>query len=354
MRSLLGQFYSRIKGSQEDIASEGLTYILQQSISARNAINKIVKSDFGLEFGNMSYSTQNAGDKLERPDISGYDNDGNEVLIMEAKFWAALTENQPVEYLNRLLPKGVLMFICPTLRVRPVFDELVKRINAVSLVHTIDYQSHAITIDETRHIIVKTWNEILGTIKNRLVQDNEQLLISDVDQIIGFCDTIDSNAFLPLQSDDLSPKHARRINSYNDIVDKVVNVLIGHKIVSTPNLKASSKKSGYIKYMKSNHLGMCFNISYEYWASYADTPFWISFKDPASVPWTMPKELIKACKTVASQLSYTFYEVKNREVFFALFPLLDKTEDLVIKDLAEQIIKLIDSLERQMGKTKNE
>jgi hypothetical protein len=31
MASLLGQFYSRIKGSQEDIDSEGLAYILQRS-----------------------------------------------------------------------------------------------------------------------------------------------------------------------------------------------------------------------------------------------------------------------------------------------------------------------------------
>jgi hypothetical protein len=34
MQSLLGQFYNRIKGSQEDIASESLTYILKKSIRA--------------------------------------------------------------------------------------------------------------------------------------------------------------------------------------------------------------------------------------------------------------------------------------------------------------------------------
>ncbi len=32
MQSLLGQFYNRIRGSQEDIASESLVYILKQSI----------------------------------------------------------------------------------------------------------------------------------------------------------------------------------------------------------------------------------------------------------------------------------------------------------------------------------
>lgn len=50
MQSLLGQFYSRIKGSQEDIASEGLTYILQRSQVARKAIYKMVKNDCNLDF----------------------------------------------------------------------------------------------------------------------------------------------------------------------------------------------------------------------------------------------------------------------------------------------------------------
>ena len=82
MQSLLGQFYSRIKGSQEDIASEGLTYVLQRSKSARLAINKIIKSDCDLDLEDLTFSTQKSGDNLERPDISGYDTKGKEVLIL--------------------------------------------------------------------------------------------------------------------------------------------------------------------------------------------------------------------------------------------------------------------------------
>ena len=37
----------RIKGSQEDIASESLTYILKKSASARQAINQIVELNAG-------------------------------------------------------------------------------------------------------------------------------------------------------------------------------------------------------------------------------------------------------------------------------------------------------------------
>ncbi len=44
MASLFGQFYSRIKGSQEDIASESLVYIRNKSMRARQAISSIANT----------------------------------------------------------------------------------------------------------------------------------------------------------------------------------------------------------------------------------------------------------------------------------------------------------------------
>ena len=111
MASLLGQFYNKIRGSQEDIASEGLAYILQRSESARIALRKIIKLESGLDFDDINYTTQNVGEKLERTDISGYDFDNREVIILEAKFWASLTDNQPIGYLERLSENSILVFI---------------------------------------------------------------------------------------------------------------------------------------------------------------------------------------------------------------------------------------------------
>jgi len=351
MQSLLGLFYSRIKGSQEDIASEGLAYILQRSKSARLAINKIIKSDCGLDFDDLFFKTQNSGDKLERPDVSGFDNDGKEVLILEAKFWASLTNNQPIEYLERLKSNNsALVFICPTLRVRPVFDELLKRVKAAQLQFMPNHETHSIEFEHNNHLIVKTWNEILGIVKIHLVQDNEQLLISDIDQIIGFCNTIDSNAFLPIQGNDLSPKYAKRVTSYYDLIDKVVDELKKREVVDTIGLKATPQRFGYSRYIKTKSFGVSLNLQFDYWANFADTPFWLTIKELTSEKkW---KDIKKECKTVATHLGLTIHESNTREVFFALFPVLDKTEDIVINDLAEQIIKLTTSLEGQMNYSK--
>jgi predicted nucleic acid-binding protein len=67
MASLLGQFFTSIKGSQEDIASKSLAYIFEKSYSAKNVINDIIKNKTNLTFENIKYITQSIGKNKERP-----------------------------------------------------------------------------------------------------------------------------------------------------------------------------------------------------------------------------------------------------------------------------------------------
>jgi len=342
MASLLGQFYTRIKGSQEDIASEGLAYILQRSNSARQALNKIIKLDSGLHFENINYSTQNVGEKLERPDISGFNDNGKEVVIIEAKFWASLTDNQPIEYLNRLSCNSILIFVCPTLRIRPVFDEIVMRIKKAELNCSINNQNHSVSFNNDKKLIVKTWQEILGIIRINLVQDNEQVLLSDIDQIIGLCETIDNNAFQPYQSEDFSPSIARKINSYYDLADKVINELKKRGLADTTNMNATPQKYGYTRYFKSGTLGISLNVRFDFWERIADTPFWLSVKDDTMGKyWVQTEQFKSQTKNLASKLSILSYENTKRELFLPIFPLTDQTEDIVINDITNQIINIV-------------
>jgi hypothetical protein len=51
-------------------------------------------------------------------------------LLIEAKFWAGLTENQPVTYLRSSLDSGqpgCLLFVMPAARLETVWPELVRR-----------------------------------------------------------------------------------------------------------------------------------------------------------------------------------------------------------------------------------
>jgi hypothetical protein len=342
MQSLLGQFFNRIKGSQEDIASEGLTYILQNSSSARKAISNLIKNDVGLELDIQNYLTQNVGEKLERPDISGLDEDGNELVIMEAKFWATLTDNQPLEYLGRLSGKGVLIFICPGLRLRPIHDELLERIKPTGDVLNWFNEDYIIELIGSRFVLVRSWEQVLGTVKHSLVKNNEQALISDIDQIIGFAHTIDTQTFLPMRDTDLSPSHARRMSSYYDLMDKIVNELKSRKLINTTRLMAVGQKYGYTRNMSAGNLALSLHLNMKFWAEHSDTPFWLYFKHiDDKRHWYVTGEHIKVFKSVAAKLGYTTFQRNSEELYFALKPLINQMEDIVIKDLANQIELLI-------------
>lgn len=339
MKSLLGQFYNRIIGSQEDIASESLAYILKNSKGARMTIRQIVNLDTGLSFPDLYYSVQNVGIELERPDISGKDVYGKELLLIEAKFWASLTSNQPMGYLKRLGNKTVLMFLVPALRIPSIFNEVLRIIRENYSEIDIDIENHIIKIRNTnQYIVLKNWNSILTSIKLKLTTENDPTLISDIDQVIGFVDIVDKNSFQPISNNDLSPSIPKKISSYFNIVDKVVDELkIRIEKVNTQNLTNGQSKNYYRRYFVFGCFGCGFGYILEHWMEYADTPFWLSIKTIENSKWTsLSIDFRNKCKTIAFELNLQYIE-KGDETFLSLYPLLHQTEELVIDDFINKI-----------------
>lgn len=344
MQSLLGQFYNRIRGSQEDIASESLVYILKQSLESRKVINQIVKANTNLMFSDLAFQTQNVGKDLERPDISGKDETGKEVLLIEAKFWASLTHNQPNGYLKRLKDNSVLMFLVPTLRTRTVFDEVKIRILEEHQDLEIDFDNLSILIKSSqKHIFIKSWNEVLSSIKSKIEQTNNINLISDLNQIIGLCETIDQNSFQPITDEDLSPKIPKNINSYYEIVDKVVDELKNRNNgISTKGLVKTPQRYGYHRYFATKELGMNFALKLDLWEKCADTPFWLSISTINEKSWITTEKLTQAIESLCVRLNLTLVPYSNNKGFFmSVRPLLFETEDIVIRNIADQIEKII-------------
>ena len=347
MKSLLGQFYNKIRGSQEDIASEGLVYILKQSIESRMVINQIVKTNTNLNFSDLSFQTQNVGKELERPDISGKDDTGKEVLLIEAKFWASLTNNQPNGYLKRLKENTVLIFLVPSLRKRTVFEEVKGRVFEDNQDLEIDLENLKILIKSTnQHILIRTWNDVLSSIKSKIEKTNNINLLSDLNQIIGLCEIVDKNSFHPLVDEDLSPKIPKNINSYYEIVDKVVDELkIRNKEISIKGLVKTPQRYGYHRYFKSDSYGMNFALKLDLWEKNADTPFWLAISSIEGKQWTITERLTKSINSVSIKYNLTFVEDSNYDGYFlSIRPTLFETEDVVIRNLAEKIHNIIEEL----------
>ena len=128
MTSLFAQIVPMF-GQTEVAATAALRHILVQSESARNALGSMLLAA-GVEVGSLTrFQTEAIGAEGERVDLVCYDEHGAERVLIEAKFWAGLTDNQPNTYLARL-PEGTssaLLFVVPAQRIETLWPELCRR-----------------------------------------------------------------------------------------------------------------------------------------------------------------------------------------------------------------------------------
>jgi len=349
MKSLLGKFYHQINGSQEDIASEGLVHILQNSNEAKNQLKRLIHNYCNIELHDLNYFTQRSGENLERPDISAYES-GEEVLIIEAKFWASLTKNQPVEYLKRLrYHDSALMFLCPEKRLISLFNEVEDKLKNANISFIKDFNDFKFEIgDNNKYIFIKSWDKILSSLRISLDEGNNEALLSDLIQIQGFCSVIDTEAFLPITEEDLSPKFARRIRSYYGLIDDVTDDLVDHYGFSTRGLQATARNFGYIRYIRKDKLAFILQVNFNFWAEDKATPFWIGIKeiDKNSGKWLEDGNLLNIAKKTLPDLRT--YDEADGYPFYPLIPKLHVTKDEIVRDFSRQISSITSTLENNL------
>jgi hypothetical protein len=106
--SLFGHLATRFGSHPENLATEALNYILGRSDEARDALVRFARLTVPALEGELRFRTQDfLSDDGAIPDLVGVGKGGATPLVIEAKFDAGLTDNQPVTYLRRLPPASV-------------------------------------------------------------------------------------------------------------------------------------------------------------------------------------------------------------------------------------------------------
>ena len=305
--SIFGNFYGRIHGSVEFLASESLNYILNSSDSVNKNLVNLINLDNNTNFSDITFNSQVQGENLEIPDLSGFDENKNEVIILEAKFWASLTDNQPLTYLNRLSENGVLAFICPDLRKISLQSEILYTLKESNIEFRVD--SKIIKIG-TKNIIIYSWDSVLNALKND-IGHSEFDALSDINQLKGLCEKIDANSFLPLTDEDLSPAVPRKILSYYRIVDKVIDKLAKEINLSTKGLKTTGQQWGYTRYAKIEDLTIELDVNFEYWAKYADTPIWLQISEN----WSASPAILKINSEIEKKYGKIDFSDNNKPYY---------------------------------------
>ena len=219
--SLLAHLYSHIRGSQEDVATYSLQYLISQSKNLNQCFTHLLSDVLNTDINcDLFYSCQSQGKNKERPDISGKDKYGNELILCEAKFYEALTSNQPLGYIKRLKEcdgKG-LVFICPNARI-PVLWSQLKELCKNQKCEQIT--ENCISVDGIRLGIV-SWNTIITELY-RNASTNAQEYLADIKQLDGYCEKIEDSAFLPFESNECGSDVALKIERYYEVIDATID-----------------------------------------------------------------------------------------------------------------------------------
>lgn len=283
---------------------------------------------------------------MGRTDISGIDSQGKEKVILEAKFWASLTENQPISYLKRLDRNGTLVFICPSLRKASLYKELFRKIQSEKL--PFEEFSNSFKL-KNQYILIWSWTEILELIKAELKIHQEPELLSDIEQLIGLCEVVDKNSFLPLTEKDLSPNIGKKVNSFYEIVDGVIAELSKSEHFNDKGLKNGGSRNKYYVYRNYYNYTISFGLNFEYWAKEADTPFWLKIEQRKenSKKYIQSEELKSKIKKIALIIGKTILEDKKEGNFIPIYPKTEEDKDNVIKDMVVQINEIFTLLLHQ-------
>ena len=278
--TLFAQILPIFTNQTERVATEALRHILQQSAPARQALQSMLLSA-GVATGSLTrFQTEAGGDDGERIDLACEDENREERVLIEAKFWAGLTDNQPNTYLARLPQTGhsALLFITPAERMETLWPELCGRAQQAHqitiTVETGDVRS-AVIDDSERKMMMTSWRALLEQLETRASAAGDPAAMADIRQLRGLTERMDADAFLPLHSDELGPEFPRRMLNLVRLVDDAAQRAMANDWAEARGLRVTPQWHGYGRYFYLYGIEIWFGINFLHWAGAGQTPLWL-------------------------------------------------------------------------------
>ncbi len=297
--SLLGDLAYKFGGA-ETTATETLGYILSRSDAAdaaRNALRDAIRTD-GVDVGTIARVSTEVPIKVKgkeaRVDLVGFD-EGNAIrALIEVKFWAGLTENQPNTYLKELLKDAndepsVLLFVAPVLRQETLWPELLRLADAggfslTGVSSAAGLRSAAVN-DGPHRLMLTSWLYLLEKL-SAATGDPEK----EIRQLQGLCAQQDRAAFLPLRAGEIGPDFSKRATDLHYLYDDVIKRLRQQKIAGFKGLAASKFGPNYGRFVHLGNAntgiadGAWVGVNHEWGVQHRETPFWVmlgfGYRDP--------------------------------------------------------------------------
>ncbi len=195
--SIFARVAGRFISQKELFATEVLSAILDEE-PARRAVLDFCRGIADSIPADLDFRPQVSSDS-GRPDVVGTA-DGERVIVIEGKFDAPLTDNQPCAYVDSLREDGLLLFVVSERRV----DHIWRQVCARCGIKVADASARQARF-RGRHIAITTWNSLLENARAGLQGDP---VAEDIPQLLEFARGCDMAAFVPFSTEELSSQRS--------------------------------------------------------------------------------------------------------------------------------------------------
>jgi len=275
----------RFSQVNEDVATDALAYVLESSDAARRGMTTFLRGII-RDLPPLQFVTQQTKDTI-RPDMWGFAESEPRVFV-ENKFWAGLTDNQPVSYLKQLAAypqPTVLLVVGPAARTHTLWRELTQRlIHAGISVSELDAAAGIARSARTQLgpiLALTSWTSVLSALEHETVDDPNAR--GDLVQLRGLCDAADRDAFVPVSATALSDQQTPAfILQLGSIVQAAVDCAVSENYLSVNALRpqASWDRIGrYVWVSGDRKAGAWFGVHFVLWKAHGTTPLWLFFED---------------------------------------------------------------------------
>ena len=281
--TLLAYLVSSFPGNTENIATEALRHVFDHSDASVIALNDIVQSGVQRIQPISKVKSQVIQQDGTRPDLVGFDETGKERVLIEVKFWAALTNNQPNNYISRLPDDGpaLVMFLAPEERVRSLWPQLRDRlIREFGSLNEVDSERKCVRVEGTqRHLMIASWGGLLDSMAARSRDDGEPGVETEIRQLRSLAKHADAGALKPVRQDEeFGADSEARKRLYKRLIDAATERGIEQQWASRKGLLATSRSYGYGRYIRLSGAIVWFGVNVDQFARTADTPLWVDFQ----------------------------------------------------------------------------
>ena len=282
--TLLAYLVSSFPGNTEDIATEALRHILDHSDACGVALNDVVQSGVRGVSAITAVKSQVLHADGTRPDLVGFDETGKERVLIEVKFWAELTPNQPNRYINRLPDDGpaLVMFLAPEDRVQSLWPQLQERASReFGPLVEIESERKCVRVEDTqKHLMIVSWGGLLDSMAARTRDYAEAGVETEIRQLRSLAKYADDGALKPIRrGEEFDADSEKRKRLYKRLIDASTERGIEQEWASRKGLRATPRGYGYGRYVRLRGAIVWFGVNFEQFERSGQTPLWVDCDD---------------------------------------------------------------------------